>query len=664
MACDAALVGARGTSSGSSVTTTAGTTSASGSSFALLVSWDGTVSISGTITDSKGNTYTAVGTPQGDWTRTWGVSQWFYCQGGTGGTSHSVTVNFTGTAFPTAHLIEVTSANGAPVYDSAAFAQTQDAASPWTVTSGTLTNATSVLLSGCGANRGADGAYSSSNFTVLSQEPAVSSFWTSGAAKLVVSATTAVVPSWTVLNRIETAGVTVISFYEPAGASGPVGLASESDTALALSPGSSGSPVGLANETDTAQPLFGVNFAQLEDLFTFGDDEGYESAAGGIKLFGGFVDAGATAPAGLSAETDTALPRGSARPAGLSAETDAALALAARQVRAVGLAAATDTALALVAVQIRAVGIAAETDTALALGGVALQAVGLASEADTALALAAVQVRSTGRADETDSALALSSPAGSAAGLAVETDSAFALSAVQIRSVGLATETDAALALSANVGSAAGRADETDSALGLAGVQLRAVGLATETDSALVLAGVQLRAAGLATETDTALALARLQLGTVGIANETDNAQALLAAGAQPPGIASETDAAFALDGVQVGIVIPQTSFAEFSGAVVKSKAEPRQPRVRAPKARVAREKAVELKPPVIASVGMSIETCEAMALAGYIVDGGLMRSMPKPQRGPIEDRVRFLEREVSTLRRALNGSRGTQKEQ
>lgn len=222
MACDAALVGARGTSSGSSVTTTAGTTSGSGSSFALLVSWDGTVSISGTITDSKGNTYTAVGTPQADWTSTWGVSQWFYCQGGTGGTSHSVTVNFTGTAFPTAHLIEVTSANGAPVYDSAAFAQTQDAANPWTVTSGTLTNATSVLLSGCGANRGADGAYSSSNFTVLSQEPAVSSFWTSGAAKLVVSSTSAVTPSWTVLNRSETAGVTVIAFYEPAAGSSSI----------------------------------------------------------------------------------------------------------------------------------------------------------------------------------------------------------------------------------------------------------------------------------------------------------------------------------------------------------------------------------------------------------------------------------------------------------
>lgn len=216
MACDAALVGALGSSASNTVTTTAGTTAASGSSFALLVSWDGTVSISGTITDSKGNSYTAVGTPQADWTSTWGLSQWFYCENGAGGASHSVTVNFTGTAYPVAHLIEITSANGAPLYDSAAAAQIQDAASPYTVTSGTLTSATSVVLSGCGANRGADGAYSSSNFTVLSQEPAVSSFWTSGAAKLVVSATTAVTPSWTVLNRSETAGVTVISFYEPA----------------------------------------------------------------------------------------------------------------------------------------------------------------------------------------------------------------------------------------------------------------------------------------------------------------------------------------------------------------------------------------------------------------------------------------------------------------
>lgn len=221
MACDAVLVGARGTSASNTVTTTAGNTAASGSSFALLVSWDESVSVSGTITDNKSNNYTAVGTPQGDWTSAWGVSQWFYCENGAGGTSHTVTVNFTGTAFPTAHLIEVTSANGAPIFDTAADAQVQDAASPYTVTSGTLTDATSVVLSGCGANRGADGAYSSSNFTVLSQEPAVSSFWTSGAGKLVVSATTAVTPSWTVLNRSETAGVTVISFYEPAAGGSP-----------------------------------------------------------------------------------------------------------------------------------------------------------------------------------------------------------------------------------------------------------------------------------------------------------------------------------------------------------------------------------------------------------------------------------------------------------
>ena len=217
MACEAVLVGARGTSSGSSVSTTAGTTAASGSSFALFVSWDGGQTISGTITDSKSNTYTAVGSPQGDWTSTWGQHQWFYCEDGVGGTSHSVTVNFSGSAFPTIHLLEITSDNGAPIYDSAAYATTRDGASPYTVTSGTLTEATSVVLAGCGANRGADGAYSSSNFTILSQEPAVSSFWTSGVAKLVVAATTAQTPSFTVLNRNEDAAVIAISFYEPTG---------------------------------------------------------------------------------------------------------------------------------------------------------------------------------------------------------------------------------------------------------------------------------------------------------------------------------------------------------------------------------------------------------------------------------------------------------------
>ncbi len=623
MACDAALVGARGTSGSNTVTTTAGTTAATGSSFALLVSWDGTVSISGTITDSKGNTYTAVGTPQADWTSTWGVSQWFYCEDGVGGTSHSVTVNFTGTAYPVAHLIEVTSANGAPVYDSAATAQNQDAASPYTVTSGTLTNATSVLLSGCGANRGADGAYSSSNFTVLSQEPAVSSFWTSGAAKLVVSATTAVTPSWTVLNRSETAGVTVISFYEPAGASGPVGLASETDTALALSPGSSGSPVGRANETDTAQPLFGINFAQLEDLFTFGDDEGYESAAGGIKLFGGFVDAGATAPAGLSAETDTALPRGSARPAGICTESDTALARTALQIRATGLSTETDTALALAAVQIRATGLAIETDTALALSAGATTPVGLASEADTALALAALQVRATGLASETDTAFALAARQVRSVGLSTETDSALALAGVQLRAVGLASETDTALALLAGANGAVGMAVETDTALPLGSA--RPAGLAVETDTALALSAVQLRAVGLAVETDTALALSARQIAAVGRADELDTALPLFASGAQAVGLAIETDTALALAGEQIGgIVIPQTSFAEFSGAVVKTKAEPKRARIKAPKV----VKAPRLAP-VLAPVGLSIEFSEAFALEAMVVQRGLKRTQP-----------------------------------
>ena len=127
--------------------------------------------------------------------------------------------------------------------------------------------------------------------------------------------------------------------------------------------------------------------------------------------------------------------------------------------------------------------------------------------------------------------------------------------------------------------------------------------------------------------------MAAVQLRATGIAVETDSALGLSAGGAVPVGLAVETDTAFALDAVSVPqIVIPQTSFSEFSGAVVKTKQEPRQPRVKAPKAarQAKREEAKRLEP-VLAPVGMAVEATEALALQSWVIQRGLVRSAPKP---------------------------------
>lgn len=263
-------------------------------------------------------------------------------------------------------------------------------------------------------------------------------------------------------------------------------------------------PVGLAAETDTALALAGVSVLAT----------------------------------GMASEADTALALAGQqiKATGLASEADTALALGGVQLLAVGLAAEADTALALAALQLQAVGLAAEADSALALAGVQILAAGMAEEMDTALALApGAAPGATGLAVETDTAFALTQVQLAVVGLAVETDAALALTGVQLKAAGLASEADTALALGAVQIGTTGMASEADSALALTALQSKATGLALETDTALPLAGVQLKSVGLASETDTALGLSLFVPGGVGMAVETETAFALAAVVIAPP---------------------------------------------------------------------------------------------------------------------------------
>lgn len=257
---DAVLVGTHGATTSNTVTTGSGTSSVSGSTFLIGVSWDATTSIS-SVSDSKSNTYTAVGTPQNDGGAGSGGNHQFYvCENGTGGTSHTATVNFSGTAYPTAHLIEITGA-ATPVQDIAV--QTQDAGTPFTASTGTLAQANEVIVALCGANIGSAGAYASSNFTILSQENDVSQYWGSAVASLVVSSTSSVTPSFTRTNSSGAAAVLAISFYEDAGGEAAISPAAGVSTCGTLT-GSGGneSAISAAAGVSTTATLTGSAISQ------------------------------------------------------------------------------------------------------------------------------------------------------------------------------------------------------------------------------------------------------------------------------------------------------------------------------------------------------------------------------------------------------------------
>lgn len=309
------------------------------------------------------------------------------------------------------------------------------------------------------------------------------------------------------------------------------GLSTEADSSLALTP-SQIRTTGLATEADTALALAGVQIKAV-GLAAEADTALARSAVQMLVAgLGVETDAalallpGANGAVGLAIEADTALPRGVARPAGQSVEAD--------------------TALALGGVAIRAVGMSVETDSALQRGSA--RPATLAAETDTALALTANVNGAVGTAVETDLAL----PRGSARppGLGVETELALALAPAQIRVTGLALEVDSAIALSAAAGSSAGLASETDTALPRGSA--RPAGRAAETDAALGLAATLIRAAGQAAEADVAFALAGIARRAVGLSVETDTALQLFTPGAQPAGRAQETDTAIALQAAAI----------------------------------------------------------------------------------------------------------------
>lgn len=196
--------------------TSASVTTTNGSTFVLVTS-DPNTDL--TISDSKSNTWAQAGSD----TAIGGVTgQIWYTTTNTGGASHTFTVTAnTGTMASAFHVIEITGqTTGSGVYDSAATATASDAASPFTVTSGTLTQANNLAIGFIWSNGAPTTWTAGGSFTKRSEETDDSTYWTNAVATLVTSATTAVTPSWTTSGGANTTGNMVVAFKEAAGGGG------------------------------------------------------------------------------------------------------------------------------------------------------------------------------------------------------------------------------------------------------------------------------------------------------------------------------------------------------------------------------------------------------------------------------------------------------------
>lgn len=180
-----------GASGGTTATTAAVTTQATGSTFVVgYVS----VSVCATPTDSKSNTYVAIGS---EVTHGGAAIHLYYCENGTGGSGHTATVATCG-SFTTIFFVEITGGLTSGILDSGASADASDSATPFDVTSGTTAQAVELLIAMFGSNGTGTAAVAVSGpFTMVQDEENGASFSKGGIAYQITSGTGAFTASFT-----------------------------------------------------------------------------------------------------------------------------------------------------------------------------------------------------------------------------------------------------------------------------------------------------------------------------------------------------------------------------------------------------------------------------------------------------------------------------------
>ncbi len=165
--------------------------------------------------DSKGNTFTQVGTTQTAAAR--GLSVWI-CENATVGAGHTIQVDWTsGSADPTV-IFEAVGGTAGTALDSGSLVQ--GSGSPnYTLTSNALAQANSVVFSFVAGESGSNPATyaNTTGFTIDQSETNGNLYWTGAAGHLEVAATTAVQSIWTQSGASGTAPMFIFALAAEAG---------------------------------------------------------------------------------------------------------------------------------------------------------------------------------------------------------------------------------------------------------------------------------------------------------------------------------------------------------------------------------------------------------------------------------------------------------------
>lgn len=209
--------------SSSSQATTGVTTQATGSTFVVGAIWGADVTFS-SISDSKSNSYTQIGSEVSNGTTSANFRcRLYYSQNGAGGASHTATVNLSSTEVITVVFLEITGGLTSGILDQSN--GVRDTSSPFSLAAGlTTTQAAELLLSLFGGVSGsnpathAESGLGSSTVQSAAEETDGTQFWTAALATAIKSATGTFNPSWTESGNTTDSAVFLATFKEAAAA--------------------------------------------------------------------------------------------------------------------------------------------------------------------------------------------------------------------------------------------------------------------------------------------------------------------------------------------------------------------------------------------------------------------------------------------------------------
>lgn len=196
---------------GSGVTsvTTSGVTTTTGSTFLIICSCGAGATM--TPSDSKGNTYTLVDNQGASGTQ---ISCW-YKTNGAGGAGHTAAVNLSAAEYPVLHFIELSGADATSL--DATSVNSAAASGPYSLTSGTLAQADSLVVAWASSDSPGAQNYAASGYTV-NRETDGDNYWTSANGYKQAGSTSAQSSTWTGIGGSVAMGIA--AFKAAAGGTG------------------------------------------------------------------------------------------------------------------------------------------------------------------------------------------------------------------------------------------------------------------------------------------------------------------------------------------------------------------------------------------------------------------------------------------------------------